>query len=142
MELTAMTFAFPKKKYHNGGHLIYSCQYHVIFCPKYRRPVLDPPYDRLLKENFMQTAADNGFSILQMEVMPDHVHLLIDCDPRFGINKCVRLLKGNSSHFLRNGYPELKKKLPTLWTRSAFISTVGAVSLEIVQKYIADQKNR
>lgn len=47
MELTAMTFAFPKKKYHNGGHLIYSCQYHVIFCPKYRRPVLDPPYDSL-----------------------------------------------------------------------------------------------
>lgn len=142
MDFEAMTFAFPNKKYHTGRHLVYSCQYHVIFCPKYRRCVLTPPYDRLLKEIFTQTAKDNGFSILQMEIMPDHVHLLIDCDPRFGINKCIRLLKGDSSHILRNDYPEMKKKLPTLWTRSAFISTVGAVSLEIVQKYIADQKKR
>jgi putative transposase len=73
--------------------------------------------------------------------MPDHVHLLIDCNPRFGIVKCVKEVKGRTSHILREEFPELKRKLPTLWTRSSFISSCGAVSLETVMKYIENQKN-
>lgn len=77
-----------------------------------------------------------------MEVMPDHVHLLIDCNPRFGIMHCVHRLKGVSARKMREMHPDLKTKLPTLWTRSAFISSIGAVSLSVVQRYIEDQKNR
>lgn len=76
-----------------------------------------------------------------MEVMEDHVHLLIDCNPRFGIMECVKKLKGTSASTLVKDFPSLKKKLPNIWTRSAFISTVGSVSLEVVKKYIENQKN-
>ncbi len=72
--------------------------------------------------------------------MPDHVHLLLDVDPRIGIDKIVGKIKGYTSFQLRDEFPWLKKRLPTLWTRSKFISTVGAVTLEVVQKYIEDQK--
>ena len=77
-----------------------------------------------------------------MEIMPDHVHLLIDCNPRFGIMNCITKLKGISSRILREEEPSIKRRLPTLWTRSAFISSVGSVSLEVVKKYIEEQKNK
>ncbi len=72
--------------------------------------------------------------------MPDHVHLVLDVDPRVGGASVVTKIKGYTSHALREQYPWLKKRLPTLWTRSKFISTVGAVTLETVQHYIARQK--
>ena len=131
-----------KKKYYTAKHLTYSCQYHVIFCPKYRRRVLVPPVDQAVKDLFHEIADTYGFSIPDMEVMPDHVHLIIDCNPRFGVMDCVNRLKGISSRRLREQFPHLKTRLPTLWTRSAFISSVGSVSLAAVQKYIENQKNR
>lgn len=75
-----------------------------------------------------------------MEAMPDHVHLIIDCNPRYGIMQCVKDLKRDSASLLKKEFPELKSKLPCIWTRSAFISTVGAVSLDIVKEYIENQK--
>lgn len=75
-----------------------------------------------------------------MEVQPDHVHFLLDVDPRAGINVVVGKIKGFTSHELRNEFSWLKKRLPTLWTRSKFISTVGAVTLDVVQQYIESQK--
>lgn len=136
-----MEFRNSAKRYKSSEHLTYSCQYHVIFCPKYRRSVLVDPVDTRLKEILQDVADQRGFEILDMEVMPDHVHLIIDCNPRIGIVSCVRWLKGTSSHILREEFPHLKRKLPTLWTRSAFISSCGAVSLETVLKYIENQKN-
>ena len=133
-------YCYPEKNYHTGDHLVYSCQYHVVFCPKYRRKILKPPYNEILKNLFLETAEKFQFTICEMEVMPDHVQLLIDCNPRFGICRCVKELKGYSSHVLRGEYPEIKRKLPTLWTRGAFISSVGSVSLEVVKQYIEDQK--
>ena len=74
-----------------------------------------------------------------MEVMPDYVHLLLDIDPTIGVNVVARI-KGKTAHFLNREFPELTRKLPTLWTRSKFIATVGSVSLEVVKKYIEEQK--
>ena len=73
--------------------------------------------------------------------MPDHAHMIIDCNPRFGIMECVCKLKGKSSRIMREQFPELKSRIPTLWTRTSFISTVGSVSLETVKQYIENQKN-
>lgn len=130
------------KKYKNIDHLFYSCQYHVIFCPKYRRKVLKNNVEIRLKEIFNDIAKQYKFNILEMEIMEDHVHLLIDCNPRFGIMQCINKLKGISSKILRNEFPvEIKQKIPTVWTRSSFISTVGSVSLETVKQYIENQKN-
>lgn len=131
-----------EKVYHSSSHLTYSCQYHVIFCPKYRRKVLNAPIDSRLKEIFLEVAQEYQFTILEMEVMPDHVHLLIDCNPRFGIMDAVTKLKAKTSRILREEYPELKSRLPSLWTRSAFISSVGAVSLDVVKQYIENQKGQ
>lgn len=130
------------KVYKTSSHLTYSCQYHVIFCPKYRRRVLTNEIERRLKELFINISERYDFTILEMEVMPDHVHLLIDCNPRFGIMEVVHKLKGITSNVLRNEFPELKRKLPSLWTRSAFISTVGSVSLDVVKQYIENQKGK
>ena len=127
------------KEYHKKEHITFSCQYHVIFCPKYRRKVLEPYADEL-KVIFNEVAEKYDFQILEMEVMPDHVHMIVDCNPRFGIMECVTKLKGISSRTLRDKYPDLVKKLPSLWTRSAFISSVGSVSLNTVKQYIEDQK--
>ena len=130
------------KTYKTSAHLTYSCQSHVIFCPKYRRSVLINNIVPRLKELFIEISEKYDFTILEMEVMPDHVHLLIDCNPQFGIMEVVHKLKGITSNILREEFPELKRKLPSLWTRSAFIATVGSISLDVVKQYIEDQKGK
>ncbi len=93
-----------------------------------------------LKELILQAASDINADIIEMEIMPDHVHLLIEVNPQYGINQAVRHLKGFSSHVLRKEFPELKSRLPTLWTRSYFVSTIGGAPLEAVKQYIENQK--
>ena len=129
------------KPYHTDHSIVYSCQYHVIFCPKYRRPVLNDAVAARMKELVFAKQSEYGYAVIEMEVLPDHVHLLLDVDPRVGINVVVGKMKGFTSHELRNEFPWLKKRLPTLWTRSKFISTIGAVTLDVVQQYIEQQKN-
>jgi len=129
-----------KKKYKTGNHLVYSCQYHVIFCPKYRRSVLVGGIDTRLKELIKSKESDFGYEVLDIEVMPDHVHMILDVNPKIGIFSIVSKIKGYTSRELRLEFPALVKRLPTLWTQSKFISSVGAVSLEVVKKYIQEQK--
>ena len=88
----------------------------------------------------MQIASENDFDIIDMDVMPDHVHLLIDCNPRFGIMNCVARLKARSAPVMTAADPSLVRRLPAVWTRSAFIASVGSVSLDTVKKYIENQK--
>jgi putative transposase len=131
------------KKYHSGGDFIYSCQYHVIFCPKYRRKVLVEPIAKRLKELVLSKQEEYGYIVEEIEVMLDHVHMILDVNPKFGgIYRIVSKIKGYISHELRNEFPELKTKLPTLWTNSRFISSVGSVTLEVVKAYIENQKNK
>ena len=78
--------------------------------------------------------------IQEMEIMPDHVHLLLDIDPQFGVHKAVKRIKGVSSRVLRQEFKELTTKLPTLWSNSYFVSTVGGAPLEMIQQYIQSQK--
>lgn len=137
-----MELANPSKKYHTGHSIVYSCQYHVIFCPKYRRPVLRDAIDVRFKELVTEKQGVYGYQIVDMEVMPDHVHLLLDVNPRVGIQKVVAQIKGYTAHTLRIEFPSLVSRLPCLWTRSKFISTVGAVTLDVVKRYIEDQKGR
>ncbi len=129
------------KSYHTDHSIVYSCQYHVVFCPKYRRKVLIDAVAARLKELVLSKQAEYGYLLMEMEVLPDHVHLLLDVDPRVGVNMVVGKIKGFTSHELRNEFPWLKKRLPTLWTRSKFISSVGAVTVAVVKQYIEEQKN-
>lgn len=129
-------------EYHSSSHLKYLCRYHVIFCPKYRRKILVNGIDERLKEVFTETAKEHDFSIIEMEVMPDHVHLLIDCSPRYGIMQCITDLKYGSAHVLGREFPSIRKKIPSIWTRSCFVATVGSVSLDVVKQYIESQKGK
>lgn len=128
------------KTYKQDHSIIYSCQYHVIFCPKYRRKVLTDGIDTRLKSLILEKQEDYGYEVVDMEVMPEHVHLILDVDPRIGIVKIVSQIKGYTAHSLRTEFPALKSRLPSLWTRSKFISSVGVVSLEVVKRYIENQK--
>ena len=120
---------------------VYSCKYHIVFCPKYRRKVLREPIAERFKELVLSLQEQYNFIVIEMEVMPDHVHLLLDIDPTVGVNKIVSKIKGFTAHYLTREFPELKRKLPTLWTRSKLIATVGSVSLELVKQYIQEQKS-
>ena len=132
----------PMAKYYRTAHLVYDCKYHVIFCPKYRRKILKNGLDGLVKNTFLEIAHQKDFQILEMEVMPDHVHLLISCNPRFGIMNCVRALKRYSVSPMCEYDPSLIHRLPNIWTRSVFIASVGSVSLETVKAYIESQKEQ
>ena len=129
----------PNQQYKSNGNIVYSCKYHVVFCPKYRRKVLVGQIAQRLKEIAHQVEAETASEILEMDVQPDHVHLLCEVDPQFGIAKFIRLVKRRSSRLLRQEFPKLKSRLPTLWTNSVFISTVGAAPLSIVKQYIENQ---
>ncbi len=128
-------------EYKSSKNVVYSCKYHVVWCPKYRRKVITGEIEMRLKELIEETASAIGAEIIEMEIMPDHVHLLIEVDPQYGINKAVRHIKGVTSHTLRLEFPSLKSRLPSLWTNSYFVSTVGGAPLEKIKEYIENQKN-
>jgi putative transposase len=136
-----MNIEQTNKTYKRDHSIVYSCQYHAVFCPKYRRKVLVDGIDERLKELILEKQADYGYEVLDMEVMPEHVHLIVDVDPGIGIVKVVGQIKNYTAHMLRKEFPGLKSRLPGLWTRGKFISSVGAVSLEVVKQYIESQKN-
>ena len=127
--------------FNSNLNVVYSCKYHVVFCPKYRRSVLVPPIDERLKQIIREVCIETQSELIEMEVMPDHVHLLLNCDPQFGINRLIRSIKGRSSRFLRSEFPALKSRLPCLWTNSYFVSTVGGAPLAVIKQYIENQKN-
>jgi len=103
--------------------------------------VLVDGVDERLKEIALEGADEMGFDIIEMEVMPDHVHMLLEAGPQLGIHRAVKRIKGRTSHDLRAEFPWLKTRIPTLWTNSYFVSTVGGAPLAIVKQYIENQKN-
>ena len=114
--------------------------YHFVWCPKYRRKVLTDKIEIRLKELIRQKSKELGCKILALEVMPDYVHLFILATPQMSPNFLIGQIKGFSSRTLRQEFSELRSRLPTLWTRSYFVSTHGHVSDKSIERYIADQK--
>ena len=124
---------------HKEG-LVYLNQYHIIFCPKYRRKVLVDDIERDLREIFHIVAIEKQVEIKALEVMPDHVHMFIAFDPRQPLHELIKLFKGRSSKILRDKYPKLKSRIPSLWTRSYFCCTIGHIAEETIHQYIENQK--
>ncbi|MDP2859228.1 MAG: IS200/IS605 family transposase [Bacillota bacterium] len=124
----------------SNRNVVYSCKYHVVWCPKYRRRVLVEGIDERLKVILREVAIETHSEILEMEIMPDHVHMLVEVDPQFGIHSLIKRMKGSSSRLLRHEFPKLRSRLPTLWTNSYFVSTVGGAPLAMVKQYIESQR--
>jgi putative transposase len=125
-----------------NSNLAFQCAFHVVWCPKYRRRVLGGRCEVRLKEIICEVIEEKGAWLIELEVMPDHVQLLVEVDPRYGVHRLVKAVKGRSSRLLRQEYPELRSRLPTLWTNSYFVATVGGAPLDVVKKYVEDQKKR
>jgi putative transposase len=128
-------------KYKNNNNVVYSCKYHVVWCPKYRRKVLVDGVNARLKELIDEICHELHIDVIEMEIMPDHVHLLMEVDPQFGIHKAVKQIKGRTSRILRQEFSWLQSRLPSLWTNSYFVSTVGGAPLLVIKQYIEGQKN-
>ena len=126
--------------YKSNKNIVYSCKYHIIFCPKYRRKVLVKGVDTRLKTIIKEVCDEHKVELFEIEIMSDHVHILIEVEPQLGAHLITKRIKGRSSRILRKEFPWLSSKLPCLWTNSYFISTVGGAPIQIVKQYIERQK--
>jgi putative transposase len=130
-----------KIAYKSNHNVSFSCTYHVVWCPKYRRKVLVEQIAKRLEQIIREVCKEHQAEVSSVEIIPDHVHLLVEVDPQFGIHRLVKLVKGRSSRYLRQEYPSLTTRMPTLWTNSYFVSTVGGAPLSVIKQYIEKQKH-
>ena len=117
------------KGYTSSSTSVHFMNYHFVWCPEYRRKVIVDDVETRLQDIIRNTAGENNREIIALETMPDHVHLLIKADPTITPNNIIARIKGRSSIILSNEFSTLTSRLPTLWTRSCFVSTHGQVLL-------------
>jgi putative transposase len=129
------------QSYKHTSTVVFLINYHFVWCPKRRRKVLTGTVEKDLRKLLTAKAAELGCEILAMEIMPDHVHLFLNCPPTLSPSDAMFRLKGYSSRILREKYANLRR-MPSMWSRSFFVSTAGNVSSDTIQKYIAEQKTR
>ena len=144
MEFWEIIVKFVRNEMKKLAHHITSVvniSYHIIWCPKYRRKVLVNDVEQRLKEILPQIAEEMDCRIETMEVMPDHVHIFMHGTPILPVHLIVKNLKAVSARTLRSEFPELKRRMNTMWTRSYYCETIGSISEQAIQKYIEDQKN-
>jgi Transposase and inactivated derivatives len=130
-------------RYDKGAHAIYSIQFHLVFCVKYRKKVLTGRVSERLKEISRNIAKRFGIEIIEQETDQDHIHILFASKPQVQVSKFVNNLKGVSSRLLRKEFPELKKELwgNSFWSPSYFIASTGQVSLETLKRYVEEQSH-
>lgn len=129
-------------RYSKNAGAVFSLKLHIVWCPKYRRSVLTGEIEKRLSELLHAKSTELEMTIHALKIMPDHVHLFIEFDPRWGVAEIVNRLKGYTSRILRQEFASLRSRLPTLWSRSYYAGTVGHVSETTIRKYIADQKGK
>ena len=119
---------------------VHALQYHLVWCPTFRRPVLEAEVADSLDELLHAKAEALGVEMLSLAIRPDHVHLFVTGTPTMAVNPLVRHFKGFTAHELRARHPHLKSRLPSMWSRSYYAGTTGQVSDEVVRRYIEAQK--
>ena len=129
-------------RYAQNTGATFSLKYHIVWCPKYRRPVLVDPVAGRLRALLAEKADELGMTIHALEIMPDHVHLFVESDPTRCVAEIVNRLKGATSRMLRREFPSLRSRIPTLWSRSYFAGSIGHVSAATIERYIAEQKGK
>ena len=127
--------------YRKNSHSVTLLNYHFVWCPKRRKPVLTGKIKERTQAIIFDLCTENKWRLIALEIMPDQVHLFIESPPTFSPSVMIKRVKGRLSHHLRKEFPELLK-LPTLWTPSYFCATTGAASTETIKKYIENQKGK
>ncbi len=131
-----------KDRWVNSNKNVYNLGYHIIWCPKYRRKVLINDIELKLRDIIIAKCKELDCHVHELNIMPDHIHLFVKTKPTIAPHFLVQQIKGISSRILRNEFKELKSKLPSMWTRSYLIESVGHISQETIEKYIQEQKNK
>jgi putative transposase len=129
------------RTYRRKETCVFLINFHVVFCPKRRRKILVGPIRDRLAGIIRETAPELECDVLALEVMPDHVHLVLSATPQWAVNQLIARLKGKSARLLRHEFPALQR-MPSVWTRSYFVSTAGTVSSQTIARYIAEQTTR
>lgn len=129
-----------RERWTHSNTTVYNVGYHIIWCPKYRRKVLQSPVSDRLNILLKEKASEIGVVIETLEIMPDHLHLFVKAKPTASPHWIVQQLKGYTSRKLRDEFDTLRTRLPSLWTRSYYVETCGHISEDVVKKYIEDQK--
>jgi putative transposase len=128
--------------YARNAGAVFSLKYHLVFCPKYRKPVLQGQVAERLKTLLATKADELCVTLHTLEVMPDHVHMFVESDPGMAPAKLAAQFKGYTSRILRQEFRHLRSQLPSLWSRSYYIGSVGHVSEATVRRYIESQQGR
>lgn len=129
-------------RYAKNHGAVFSLKYHLVWCPKYRRPVLVGEIEKRLRVLLYEVAKQLNATIHTLEIMPDHVHLFVEADPTWCAASLVSRFKGRTSHDLRAEFPSLRSRLPTLWSRSYYVGSCGAVTDASIRRYIENQKGK
>ncbi len=122
--------------------VVFRCAFLVVWCTKYRRQVLGDPVAGRLRELIHEVVDDKEAWLVEAEVAADHVRLMVEVAPQYGVHRLVKAVKGRSSHALREEFPHLRSQLPTLWTNSYFVATVGGAPDAMIEHYLEQQKGR
>jgi putative transposase len=127
--------------YRSTNEAVYSAKFHVIWCPKYRRRVLEGAVEARLKEIIAEVLVEVGGQVIEVEVVPDHLHLVAEVPPTVPLSLLVNLLKGRSSRLLGAEFFYWRgARMESLWSPSWFVATVGGAPLEVVRRYVENQK--
>ena len=132
----------PDSRYRKTSGSVSAITYHLVWCVKYRKKFLTGAVEDRLRELITAKAKEVECEIIALEIMPDHVHLFVSALPIHAPQHLANQFKGNTSRFLRQEFSFLRTRLPTLWSRSYYVGSAGAMSAETIQKYIEEQKER
>jgi putative transposase len=127
-------------RYKRNSGSVFTLKFHFVWCPKYRRKVLLGDVKTRLEELLKQKSVELGIEIETLEIMPDHVHIFVSSEPTYAPQHIANQLKGYSSRILRSEFPHLRSQLPSLWSRSYYVGSIGQVSEETVKRYIEQQR--
>ena len=127
-----------------GRGYVYSLQYHIVWVTKYRKPIFIGDIKIDMKNYLLYTLKSLDMNVIAMEIMSDHIHLLVNCKPQLRLSDAIKILKGNTARWLFLKYPEIKKQLwgGHLWNPSYFVATVSDRTLEQIEHYINNQKTK
>ncbi|WP_338248326.1 IS200/IS605 family transposase [Dictyobacter halimunensis] len=128
-------------EYQRDEHHVHLIVYHLIWCPRRRKPVLAGNVAERCQQLIEEKCEEKGWTILTLAIQPDHIHLFVRCFPSTSAAEVVKECKGKTSLVLRKEFPSLLK-LPSMWTRSYFASTAETISHDTIQKYRDAQKGR
>ncbi|MDU9693807.1 IS200/IS605 family transposase [Priestia sp. SB1] len=131
---------FTEKKFHSK--VIHSCKYQVVWCTHNQRDILKDGVELRLKEIIEETMSEVSGEILELEILPEQVHLTVAINPQYGIDKLVRHLKRESSAPLRNEFPAVKSRVPSTWTSSYYVCTLDSTTKGAIEEYLSSQKTK